>query len=103
MVNHHGHPALPTDPDGLVQRRSPGRPVHPGGPPLLLHPAGTDAQLDPRYNRAESIAIEVPSENLEPAIRLVVETFVEPRFSPEDLAKEKTLLAGSLATAVSSV
>ena len=48
---------------------------------------------------AESIAIEVPSENLEPAIRLVVETFLEPRFSPEDLAKEKTLLAGSLATA----
>ena len=48
---------------------------------------------------AESIAIEVPAENAEPAIRLAIETFLSPKFEEADLAKEKALLAGSLATA----
>jgi predicted Zn-dependent peptidase len=48
---------------------------------------------------AESIAIEVPAASVDPAIRLVVETFHSPRLDGADLAKEKTLLSGSLATA----
>ena len=48
---------------------------------------------------AESIAIEVPSVNVEPAMRLVAETFLSPRLEPADLTREKALLASSLATA----
>jgi predicted Zn-dependent peptidase len=48
---------------------------------------------------AESIAIEVPAGNAGPAIRLVIETLLSPRLDAADLAKEKALLAGSLATA----
>src|SRR5262249_4031866 len=41
---------------------------------------------------------EVPAGNAEAAVRLVLETFLSPRFDPPDLAKEKTLLSGTLAT-----
>src|SRR5262249_9227371 len=47
---------------------------------------------------AESVLLEVPAGNAEAAVRLVLETFLSPRFDPPDLAKEKTLLSGTLAT-----
>ncbi|HEY6064749.1 MAG TPA: pitrilysin family protein, partial [Thermoanaerobaculia bacterium] len=53
------------------------------------------------YSRpsAESVAIEVPAAEVEPAIRLAAETLLAPRLAESDLSKEKTLLIGSLATA----
>ena len=48
---------------------------------------------------AESVLLEVPAGNAAAAVRLVLGTFLTPRLDPADLAKEKTLLAGSLATA----
>ena len=47
---------------------------------------------------AEVLSITVPAENADPAIRLVVETFLSARLDPADLEKEKNLLAGTLAT-----
>jgi predicted Zn-dependent peptidase len=47
---------------------------------------------------AEMIAITVPAESVEPALRLVAETLQTPRLEPVDLAKEKDLLAGEIAT-----
>lgn len=48
---------------------------------------------------AESVSLHVPTRNFEAALRLVAETLLEPRLDPSDLAKEKTLLISSLATA----
>jgi len=47
---------------------------------------------------AQVVSITVPAENAESAMRLVAETFLNPRLDPADLEKEKSLLAGTLAT-----
>jgi predicted Zn-dependent peptidase len=47
---------------------------------------------------AEIISITVPAESAEPALRLVAEMLQTPRLEPADLAKEKDLLAGEIAT-----
>jgi predicted Zn-dependent peptidase len=47
---------------------------------------------------AQVVSITVPAENAEAAMRLVAETFLNPRLDPADLEKEKNLLAGTLAT-----
>lgn len=47
---------------------------------------------------SEIVSITVPAENTQAALRLVAETLLSPKLDAADLEKEKTLLAGALAT-----